>query len=95
MMHGCTIFDMQNAAACHQTDRLIHDMIDSLVEARLVRLPGADEAEIRSEVWEALRQHADLDDPNNLNQASSAAVVWVLTALLEMEPDQVCRGKVA
>lgn len=84
---------MKRTTVCRQAGRAIHDLMNRLVETRMARMPGVEETVIRREVWETLRQHANLDDPNRMDLDSSAAAVWVLSALLEMEPDQPRRGK--
>jgi hypothetical protein len=76
-----------SAAVCRFAGHVIHDLIGRLVEARRARQPNTSEAQVHAEVWEALREHAHLDDPNHLEPTSSFVAVWVLTALLDLEND--------
>jgi hypothetical protein len=66
--------------------RAIHELMNRLVAARLARSPQTDEAGVRRELWQALRDNAGLD-PNRLDGPSASAAVWVLTALLELDAD--------
>ena len=67
---------------------LIHELMDRLVRLRRVREPECDEAAVRRDVWQILREQANLEDPNRLDPAAAAGAVWVLTALLELEADR-------
>jgi hypothetical protein len=79
---------MKNDAVCRQAGRMIHDLMGRLAAARMARQPGADEADVRRDLWRQLREHAQLDDPNCPDATSSFLAVWVLTALWEMEKDR-------
>jgi hypothetical protein len=65
----------------------LHELMNRLVASRLARSPEAGEAAVRRELWQALRDHAGLTDPNRLDGAAAASAVWVLTAMLELEAD--------
>jgi hypothetical protein len=75
----------RNLPACRRTGRLLSDLTDRLVRLRLARSPGKDESAVRRDLWQTLREHAGMDDPNRLDEAAAANAAWVLAALLEME----------
>lgn len=76
--------------------RVIHDLMQRLIDARRASRPDADEAEERRAVWRALREHAGLDDPNRLDRRGAEGAVWALLAMLELEagrpPEQAVRN---
>jgi hypothetical protein len=78
----------RTSTLCRQAGRAIHSLMAQLVQVRLAHSPEADEMAIRRELWQALREHARLDDPNHLDPTNSFLAVWVLTSLLEMEKDR-------
>jgi hypothetical protein len=71
---------------CRHAGRLIPELMARLVRLRLARSPQSDEAAVHRELWQALREHAGVDDPNRLDAAAASDAVWVLMALLELEP---------
>jgi len=73
---------------CRRTGRLIHELLDRVVRLRLGREPDRDESLVRRDLWQTLREQANLDDPNRLDRATASGAVWVLTALLELENDR-------
>jgi hypothetical protein len=77
--------------SCRHAGRAIHELMNRLVAARLARSPQTDEADVRRELWQALRDNAGLD-PNRLDGPSASAAVWVLTALLELDADPHARN---
>ena len=77
---------MKNRMPIRRIERAIKAMMDRLVACRLARSPQKREAEVRQELWQTLREHAGLEDPNRLD-GNASSVVWVLTALLELEKD--------
>ena len=79
------------AHACRLGGRAIQELMNRLVASRLASSPQTDEADVRRELWQTLREHAGLD-PNRLDGQCAASAVWVLTALLELEADPHFRG---
>ena len=67
---------------------LIHELMDRLVRLRLAREPENDEASVRRDVWQVLREQANLDDPNRLDTQAAYGAAWVLLAMLELEADR-------
>jgi hypothetical protein len=77
---------------CRRAGRALHELMNRLVACRLARSPGSDEASVRRQLWQLLRDHSGLQDPNNLDPTAAASAVWVLTALLELDADSHTRG---
>jgi hypothetical protein len=77
--------------SCRHAGRAIHELMNRLVAARLARSPQTDEADVRRELWQTLRDNAGFD-PNRLDGPSAAAATWVLTALLELDADPHARN---
>ena len=65
----------------------ISTLMDLLIARRLERDPGASEADARANLWRTLAEQAGLHDPNQIDRPAAEAVVWVLSALLELEGD--------
>ena len=82
----------RHVPSCRRAGRAIHELMNRLVASRLARAPGPEEAAVRRELWQALRDHAGLEDPNHLDPTAAASAVWVLTAMLELEADPHHRG---
>jgi len=76
---------MNDALATPQAARAVQQLLEQLVRVRLSKRPEVEERAVRRAVWDDLREHAGLDDPNHLTTDAVEAAAWVLIALLAVE----------
>ena len=76
---------MNEALAAPHAARAVQQLLDQLVRIRQGKRPDDGEAAVRRAVWEELRSHAGLQDPNQLTSDAVEAAAWVLIALLAVE----------
>ena len=76
---------MNDALATPQAVRAVQQLLDQLVRVRQGKHPDQEEVTVRRGVWDELRDHAGLNDPNHLTTDVVEATAWVLIALLAVE----------